>query len=394
MAIIPSFGSLLILLCVLTLAAATNVPLADYDVIIVGGGPAGLSALSSLSRVRRTALMVDSGEYRNLLTRRIHDVIGNDGVVPSLFRHQARELIKRYPTPEIKNGTVLEIIPVRNSSDELPHFEVEIDMGSEGKPSLVTKTARKIILATGIEDILPDTPGISEAWSRGIYWCPWCDGFEHRDQPLGILGDVASIFDNVMHITTINHDVIAFTNGTQLPANEADEFEKFYGIKHNYSPIKNITRAQDGADHFDDGSQSEFDMFTVHFEGDAPPVNRSVFFTAFASRQRSDLPYKLGLKMVNGKIDNNFKGMATSMSGVYAVGDCNNDDSTNVVHAMFSGKRAAIEIHLLLERENATAMGMTLSQRSQPMTIRELEERADGKIGNEFESLWQARTGY
>lgn len=79
MAIIPSFGSLLILLCVLTLAAATNVPLADYDVIIVGGGPAGLSALSSLSRVRRTALMVDSGEYRNLLTRRIHDVIGNDG---------------------------------------------------------------------------------------------------------------------------------------------------------------------------------------------------------------------------------------------------------------------------------------------------------------------------
>lgn len=79
MATIRSFGSLLILLCVLTLAAATSIPLVDYDVIIVGGGPAGLSALSSLSRVRRTALMIDSGKYRNLLTRRVHDVIGNDG---------------------------------------------------------------------------------------------------------------------------------------------------------------------------------------------------------------------------------------------------------------------------------------------------------------------------
>ncbi|EEQ83624.1 hypothetical protein RJZ56_005374 [Blastomyces dermatitidis] len=390
MSMIHSASGLLILFFFLTLAIASNVPPVDYDVIIVGGGPAGLSALSGLSRVRRTALMVDSGKYRNLLTRHMHDVISNDGVDPSFFRHIAREQIQRYPTAEMKNGTVLEITPVKYSSDNLPHFKVEIDMGSEGSSSPVTKLARKVILATGMEDVLPDTPGIREAWSQGIYWCPWCDGFEHRDQPIGILGDVTSTLDNIMHIATINHDIMVFTNGTELPASETYGLETYYGITYNYSPIKNITRLQDGGTHFDSRNQSEFDVFTVHFEGGAQPVNRSAFFTAFDSKQCSDLPYKLGLRMVNGKIDNNFRGMGTSMPGVYAVGDCNNDDSTNVEHAMFSGKRAAVEIHILLERENATAMGMTLSKRSQPLSIRELEERIEKEIGNEFESLWRA----
>ncbi|PGH01676.1 hypothetical protein GX51_05122 [Blastomyces parvus] len=390
MSITYSSSRLLILFCLLTLALASNIPPVDYEVIIVGGGPAGLSALSGLSRVRRTALMVDSGKYRNQLTRNVHDVITNDGVHPAYFRHKAREQIRRYPTAEMTNGTVLEITPVKYSPDVLPLFEVEIAMGSKAPSSVVTKLARKVILATGIEDVLPDTPGISEAWSRGIYWCPWCDGFEHRDQPIGILGDVTSILDNVMHIATINQDIMVFTNGLQLPESETSGLETFYGIKYNYSPIKNITRRQDGGIHFNPGNQSEFDIFTVHFEGDAQPVNRSVFFTAFDSRQRSDLPYKLGLRMIKEKIDNNFRGMATSMPGIYAVGDCNNDGSTNVAHAMFSGKRAAVDIHILLERENATAMGITLSKRSQHLTIRELEERPESEIGNELESLWRA----
>ncbi|PGH31391.1 hypothetical protein GX50_05809 [[Emmonsia] crescens] len=393
MAIIRSSG-LLILFCLLTLAIAKSVPKVDYDVIIVGGGPAGLSALSGLSRVRRTALLVDSGKYRNGLTRHIHDVIGNDGVVPSVFRYEAREQIKRYATAEMKNGTVLQITPVDNVPGELPYFVVDINMGSEASLSLVTKTARKIVLATGIEDILPSTPGVSEAWSRGIFWCPWCDGFEHRDQPLGIIGDATRFRDGVMHIATMNHDIIAFTNGTQLPVNETRDLENNYHIKYNFFAIKNITRVQDGAVHFNARNRSEFDIFTVYFHGDAKPVNRSAFLTSFDQKQRSDLPYKLGLKMLNGKIDNNFRGMTTSMPGVYAVGDCNNDDSTNVPHAMYSGKRAAVEIHLTLEHENATSMKTQSRKRAQPLTIRELEKRAEGEIGNEFEALWRTRSRY
>ncbi|KKZ66918.1 hypothetical protein EMCG_07414 [[Emmonsia] crescens] len=393
MAIIRSSG-LLILFCMLTLAIAKSVPKVDYDVIIIGGGPAGLSALSGLSRVRRTALLVDSGKYRNGLTRNIHDVIGNDGVVPSIFRYEAREQIKRYATAKMKNGTVLQVTPVNNVPGELPYFVVDINMSSEASPSLVTKTARKIVLATGIEDILPSTPGVSEAWSRGIFWCPWCDGFEHRDQPLGIIGDATRFRDGVMHIATLNHDIIAFTNGTQLPANETRDLEKNYNIKYNIFAIKNITRVQDGAVHFNAQNRSEFDIFTVYFHGDAKPVNRSAFLTSFDQKQRSDLPYKLGLKMLNGKIENNFRGMTTSMPGVYAVGDCNNDDSTNVPHAMYSGKRAAVEIHLTLEHENATSMKTPLRKRSQPLTVRELEKRVEREIGNEFEALWRARSRY
>lgn len=345
------------------------------------------------------------------------------GVVPSVFRYEAREQIKRYATAEMKNGTVLQITPVDNVPGELPYFVVDINMGSEASLSLVTKTARKIVLATGIEDILPSTPGVSEAWSRGIFWCPWCDGFEHRDQPLGIIGDATRFRDGVMHIATMNHDIIAFTNGTQLPVNETRDLENNYHIKYNFFAIKNITRVQDGAVHFNARNRSEFDIFTVYFHGDAKPVNRSAFLTSFDQKQRSDLPYKLGLKMLNGKIDNNFRGMTTSMPGVYAVGDCNNDDSTNVPHAMYSGKRAAVEIHrkftlspfsnslivletkfstyiffftslVTLEHENATSMKTQSRKRAQPLTIRELEKRAEGEIGNEFEALWRTRSRY
>ncbi|OJD17201.1 hypothetical protein AJ78_02694 [Emergomyces pasteurianus Ep9510] len=388
------FFGLLILFCFLTVTIAKHVPLVDYDVIIVGGGPAGLSALSGLSRVRRTALLIDSAQYRNAMTRNMHDVIGNDGVIPSIFRHEARQQIRRYITAEMKNGTVLQITPVDDVPDQLPHFVVTINMGSKVSPSLVTKKARKVVLATGIEDLLPSTPGIQEAWSRGIYWCPWCDGFEHRDQPLGILGNVTKIRSSIMEIATMNHDIMAFTNGTQLPESETKELQTHYKVKYNSVAIKNITHVQDGGIHFNARNRSEFDIFSVHFEGGAKPVNRSAFLTNFESKQRSDLPYKLGLKMVDGKIENNFRGMTTSMPGLFAVGDCNNDDSTNVPHAMFSGKRAAVYIHIALENENATAMNDATGKRAQPLTIRELEERAEREIGNEFEALWRIRSVY
>ncbi|OAX82874.1 hypothetical protein ACJ72_02771 [Emergomyces africanus] len=391
MTTIRSFG-LLILFYFLTVAIAKRVPPVDYDVIIVGGGPSGLSALSGLSRVRRTALLIDSAKYRNGMTRNMHDVIGNDGVVPSIFRHAARQQIRRYTTADMKNGTVLQITPVDNVPGQLPYFLVNINLGSKASPSLVTKKARKVVLATGIEDILPSTPGIKEAWSRGIYWCPWCDGFEHRDQPLGIIGNVTEIRSSVMEIATMNHDLMAFTNGTQLPESEMKELQTHYKVKYNPFAIKNITHVQDGSIYFNAQNRSEFDIFTVHFEGGAMPVNRSAFLTNFESKQRSDLPHRLGLKMVGGKIENNFRGMNTSMPGVFAVGDCNNDDSTNVPHAMFSGKRAAVYIHIALENENATAMNDVTGKRDHPLTIRELAERAEREIGNEFEALWRTRS--
>lgn len=138
------------------LAAPVSV---DYDVLVVGGGPSGLSALSGLARVRRTAILLDSGVYRNAATRHMHDVIGNDGTVPAVFRAKAREGILRYPSVSIVNTTVSKIESVNNGS-----YFVATDLAGRSYKT------RKVILGTGLKDILPDTPDVSTLWGQGMYW--------------------------------------------------------------------------------------------------------------------------------------------------------------------------------------------------------------------------------
>lgn len=157
----------------------------DWEAIVVGGGPAGLSAASALGRVRRNALLIDSGEYRNQVTRRVHDVIGYDGiglgegmifdasltnfqgVTPSYFRWRARQQIAEYSTVHLMNGTVDTVEPQANNT----YFTVNLHYDN-GATSAVT--ARKVIIATGLRDVLPSTPGLQENFGKGIFWCPWC----------------------------------------------------------------------------------------------------------------------------------------------------------------------------------------------------------------------------
>ncbi|KAK2806705.1 hypothetical protein FQN50_005699 [Emmonsiellopsis sp. PD_5] len=398
---------LLVLLVFFEAATTLKVPDTNYDVIIVGGGPAGLSAQSGLSRVRRKTLLVDSGAYRNGLTRHMHDVIGNDGTVPSIFRYEARQQISNYTTATMGNGTVTDIISLTSSIFGFPEFAVSISgfqkysahpAGPTPPPKDVVYTARRIVLATGMEDILPDTPYISNFWSRGIYWCPWCDGFEHRDQSIGILGNLSDVLDSVHEIATLNHDIIAFTNGTYTPEQQAEAAKKSatwkqeldkYGVKFEDRRIEIINRTMDGSVFGNTENRSEFDAFTVKLAGDNKLIERAAFVTNFPTKQRSDLAYKLKLDMEGVKIVNDFDGMNTSFPGIYAVGDCNNDDSTNVPHAMFSGKRAAVDIHVALEKENSTAMVSPIpDKRAVPLSIRELQKNAEREIGDDFETLW------
>ena len=148
-----------------------------YDVVIVGGGPAGLSAASALGRVRDTALLIDSGVYRkshllinhmhslkrltgNGPTQEMHDVIGNDGTIPAAFRALARQQIKVYSTVKMMNGTVASITQENNGTSS--SFRTTTADGKE-------YMSKKVILATGMKDMLPSTPGLSTGWGKGIY---------------------------------------------------------------------------------------------------------------------------------------------------------------------------------------------------------------------------------
>ncbi|KKK14513.1 hypothetical protein AOCH_001598 [Aspergillus ochraceoroseus] len=367
------------LLGLATLALAATLPPTDYDVIIVGGGPAGLSALSGFSRVRRRAALFDSHEYRNGPTREMHDVIGNDGTPPAKFRALAREQISRYDTATFIDREILSI-----EQQQLADLE----------PNLTTTTTTTVFRAT-------DATGASYTAARsparilrkGHLLVPWCDGYEHRDQPLGILGTLPHIVSSVLEISTLNTDIIAFVNGSHTePADAALTLQTPHWkaqLAASNARIENrtiaaIERVQDGGRVHDDRARDQqFDVFRVRFtEGE--PVLRNAFLTNFETAQRSRIPAQLGLDMKDGKVDTSvYSGMRTSVPGVFAVGDCNSDGSTNVPHAMFSGKRAAVYGHVEMAREESAA---AIAKRG--LSRRAMEKETERIIGNELEDLW------
>ncbi|KAJ2983609.1 hypothetical protein NUW58_g6221 [Xylaria curta] len=210
-----------------------------YDAVIVGGGPAGLSAVSGLARVRRKVLLIDSGEYRNDPTRHMHDVIGADGLSPPFFRWKARGQLAYYESASLINGTVTTIKAatsnITSTVQDAP-FTVRATLPSGEER---TVGARGIILATGLRDIIPDTPGLQQNWGKGIYWCPWCDGNEHADQALGILSPLIDAASSVQEISTLNSDIIAFVNGTYTPEARAATEKKFPNWE-KYLELRNI----------------------------------------------------------------------------------------------------------------------------------------------------------
>ncbi|KAF2441515.1 FAD/NAD(P)-binding domain-containing protein, partial [Karstenula rhodostoma CBS 690.94] len=334
---------------------------ADYDAIVIGGGPAGLAATSGLARVRRNVLLIDSGDYRNDPTRHAHDILGFDGVTPAWLRFAARKQISDYGTVDLVNGTVTEVQPQKNNT----FFKVRATYPGDKSVSFTT---RKVVLATGMRDILPSTTGIAENWGKGIYWCPWCDGHEHADQDLGILARLDSAVTSVREILTLNTDIVLFVNGTDTPANRNitegkfpgwEKYLKLLNVKIENRTLASITRLRDGATPFADPSlptHPEHDLFQVDFTDKKDPILRNAFFADFLSEQRSKVGQNAGVQLYGNKLAaDGAGGLVTNIPGIFAIGDANSDNVTNIPHAYFSGKRTAVFLHVQIERENSFA---------------------------------------
>lgn len=290
------------------------------------------------------------------------------------------------------NGTVTDITPEQDNS----YFTVK---GKYDGDHEITYTARKIVLATGVKDILPNTPGLQENFANGIYWCPWCDGHEHADQQLGLLGKLSTVPGTVREIISLNKDIVAFTNGTNTEEAQAEteqkspqykEYLKLKNVVIDDRKITSIERLRNGSNPDADPSlptHPEHDLFQVHFET-GEPVKRNAFLGSFSTDQASPLPEDVGVALDGGKIVvNASKGLETSMKAIYAVGDANNDGATNVPYALFSGKRTGVFLHVQLERENAAkelsaVNGTAPAKRSIHEEARDVWERVNGKPGD------------
>nr|WP_315026756.1 NAD(P)/FAD-dependent oxidoreductase [uncultured Chryseobacterium sp.] len=175
----------------------------NFDVIIIGGSYAGLSAGMALGRSLRDVLIVDSGKPCNKQTPHSHNFITQDGKTPHEISNIAREQVAKYKTIRFYNGTIVKT--KRNSEG----FEVETS-------SHEIFYAKKLILASGIKDIMPNIPGFKECWGISVLHCPYCHGYEVKNETTGILSDGDIAYDFSKLVFNMTKDLTLLTNGKSV----------------------------------------------------------------------------------------------------------------------------------------------------------------------------------
>lgn len=180
----------------------------DVDVVVIGGGPAGLAASVALARSRRTVAVIDAGESRNAPAEGAHNVLGQEGLSPL-------ELLRRGRAEAESYGVRLLPGEVTRISGTIDEFAVEIGAGAH------RIRARRIILATGLIDDLPDIPGVSDGWGHSVLHCPFCHGWEVRDQRIAILARDEVAIHQAMLFNQLSEHVTVFLHDAVEPGREA-----------------------------------------------------------------------------------------------------------------------------------------------------------------------------
>ena len=184
--------------------------MSEYDVVVIGGGAAGLSAALVLSRARRSVAVVDAGEPRNSPAAHMQGFLSRDGMPPRDLLAAGRDEVQRYGG-ELIAATVGRVVPGTG-----PQFRVALADGQQ-------LDARRVLLATGLRDELPDVRGVRERWGRDLLHCPYCHGYEVRDQPLGLLGGTPDAVQHAQLIRQWSSDVVIFPHTDTLTADQHEQ---------------------------------------------------------------------------------------------------------------------------------------------------------------------------
>src|SRR5690606_17203541 len=185
-----------------------TLPTGTVDVAVIGGGPAGLTGALMLARSRRSVVVIDSGAPRNAPAAAMHGFIVLDGTPPSEILKRGRQQVRQYGG-RIVSGEVAAAEPAAPSADGDLRFAIAL---ADGR----TLTARRVLVATGLRDVLPEVPGLAEHWGRSVVHCPYCHGWEVRDEPIGILATGPASVHQAWLFRQLTDDLIYFTRGTDL----------------------------------------------------------------------------------------------------------------------------------------------------------------------------------
>ncbi len=198
---------------VVTVTVLKEQQVASYDVVVAGGGPAGLSAALTLSRARRSVLVVDAGRPRNGAAGHVHNYLGREGTPPAELLALGRAEVQSYGG-RVVGGTV---VSAERTAGPEGGFRVELADGSR-------VDARRLLVTTGLVDELPDVPGVAQRWGRDVLHCPYCHGWEVRDQALGVLATGPLSLHQALTFRQWSVDVTLFLHtAPELTADQAEQ---------------------------------------------------------------------------------------------------------------------------------------------------------------------------
>jgi thioredoxin reductase len=296
-----------------------------YDVIIVGAGPAGLSAALMLGRCRRSVLICDTGQPRNAASHAMHGYLSRDGIHPREFLAIGRGELSRYRTVELRDVAV-EAAHCRKDG----RFEVSLADGD-------VVTARKLLLATGVVDNVPELEGIRELYGRSVFHCPYCDGWEVRDEPIAIFGRGSRGVGLSLELTVWSRDLVLCTDGPS----EIDDADLARLERNGIAVREDRIARLEG-----DGGLLRQIVFA---SGDVLP-RRALFFTTGQSQQ-SRLAVSLGCHINEKGTVHTGKYETTHLPGLFVAGDASRAVQWVIVAAS-EGAEAAFAINTDLIKED------------------------------------------
>jgi thioredoxin reductase len=269
----------------------------SYDVIVVGGGPAGLSAALVLGRSCRSVLVCDTGRPRNRVSQGIHAYLGHDGIRPGSLRSIARREVRRYGV-RLRQA---EVVAVRRLAGG---FDVRARDGMRWR-------GRKILIATGVTDRLPSIGAIDRFYGRGVHHCPYCDGWELRRKPLAVYGRGQAGLDLSILLRTWSDDVVLCTDGPHGLSASGRRRLAAWGVE---LITRRVTRLE--------GERGR--LARVVFADRSRLAREGLFFT-IGQQRNCDLALTLGCDVTGKGAVRTDRRQRTTAPGVYVAGDASID---------------------------------------------------------------------